>query len=489
MNSKIKSVIIFILIAVMTAAQIPAICAAENEICVRFNGEVISNNVTVDIGENPTFSSEDGISGIVLANRDEDGLLISDTVRIKLDVNDEVMKLITDYTNVDVEVTYFDGDYGWFDLIYDGKFGTDSAMEKVYTEKSMTWKTHTYHLDAARFNDGCAGATCDLYVSGANDSYTDGENHLAYTPNPVLISQIRIIKKDNKETVSAEIVNNGQGNIFFEGETTAFNIDFSNRDVFSEKSVVASYTITDDSGNAVISDSKEIVIPQNSTERVLFEIPVTQFGNYRFNLEVVGEEIYSRDETGFSYCVLNKTLNDPIGFCMGWDWNDNLLPMFKKAGFQNVRAKVPVWEKNLYSDTQCTVLDNESTMLTAAQERMKLLKDYGFEVVVCLTPGVIPAYVASGDKMPHNDEGYKAFGDYAGLMAEKIGEYVDCFELINEPDYEINEGTNEYSQSQDERYVETVKSGYNAIKGVSENYKVGIMSPTGAWPEANKTWA
>ena len=464
-----------ILSAAFAAALMPPCSAAEQAITASFDGLITAEGMNVT-SSSSVYSEYSGVTGITLSAEEGN----TSNAYIKVNINDSIAKNITDYSNVTVNVTYYDNGYGWFKLIYDSIADNRLHSECVYTTDSKAWKTYSFVLDDAQFNNASL-SNMDFLVSVYDD--TEGVTHAQskYSPEAVTISDIEVILHDTKRSVKADIQNNGTGNIFFTGETPLIAVNFPNR-TNADKSIEISYSVTDEDGNTVTEGSDSALVAANQTQSKTFTIPTSKYGLYRFNVEITGGDIYDSDETGFSYCMLNEEQNDPVGFCVGWRYNRSILPTMVKAGFQNVRQRLGNWDA--YCDYHTGELKdgNINTVISETKE----FKENGFDVIMLLQ-GLPNYYKTDGyGKLATTQAGYEAFGEFAGFMAENLKDYVDYFELCNEPDLDNGKAMDEDGAY---HYAQMVKNAYSAIKNVDEELQVGIISSALAWNDNRRNWA
>ena len=128
-----------------------------------------------------------------------------------------------------VEVDYFDAsEGGFFFLGYDGQRPRQlneeyiQAGDVIYTEGTEIWKTATFRIDDAKFDEGLEGG-CDLYISTARPDSTTDPYYLSLSPIP--FAEVRITKVPKANPVRNVVKIDNVGNTFkwFSEEKTVHN--------------------------------------------------------------------------------------------------------------------------------------------------------------------------------------------------------------------------------------------------------------------------
>ena len=458
------------------AALLPLHTAlAEERLSASLNGAIVSDKMIVTSGST-VYTKYNNINGLTLSSAEGN----TGASNIKFNIDDSIVKNIRTYKNVTVNVTYYDKNYGWFKLMYDSLQDNRTYTEYVYTQNTGEWKTYSFVIDDAQFNNASLDGS-DFVLTVCDELSGHTRKTMRYTPVPVTISDVEVVVHDTTRRVTMDIENNGLGNIFFTGEVPEIRVKFKNRGTSSEN-INALYSVLSEDGEVIKRGDVSATLGAGDTEVKSISVPTEKYGLYRFRIEMNGDGIYDIDETGFSYNMLNKTQNGPVGFTAGYTWDIKTLPLFKNAGFQNVRTRRTAWVDHVSWDSNGQLVDkNVEIMVSEA----KALYENGFDVFACLT-SVPEQWSENGyEKLVSTTKGYEEFGKFVGFVAENLKPYAKYFELVNEPDLEVCGMTDDSALY----YANMIKYGYDAIKDVDENLKVGIISASNAWVDSRHTWA
>lgn len=153
-------------------------------------------------------------------------------------------------------------------------------------------------------------------------------------------------------------------------------------------------------------------------------------------------------------------------------WNaDRLMPVIRQAGFGWIRDEIH-WDNIEKSKGKYTIPDADMAWIKAAhQNNLKL-------ILVLNSPPPRNIYADAYDSA--------AYAAFATAMAEQLKDYVDCFEILNEP---YNFGFREYyggtwngngNSPWLAKYVALCNKAAEAIKAVNPNVKViglGSVAP------------
>ena len=412
--------------------------------------------------ETAEYNGKSGIKLYVDENGSGNGYLYAD-------VNDDVAYDISDYTNVTVSVTYYDGDYGWFKLMYDSLAGAQTRSELVYLENTGEWKTHSFRLDRAAFSNFCKKN--DFVISVADPSAAN--SYLKRSSYPVVISRVDVNIENTREYVSATVANSRQGNVFYSGETPEFNVSFKNR-LGKSSSFRAVYSVYDYGGSLITQSSDEFSINSRETLADRKKIEINKFGLYILKVEISNSDgLYSVSETKFSYCIKNSFVNSSKGICHDWNWDASEIPLIKNAGFGIVRVTVP------WSAVESNA--GEYTINPSYDEFINTLIENQIEPLVIL--GVENyKYISNSDK-PHsivsNNAGLEAYRKYCEFVAHYFKGRVRKYEVWNEPDMCNSSKTAGYINPTDEQaywYAEMIKAAYGAVKNEDETAEISVLS-------------
>lgn len=309
-----------------------------------------------------------------------------------------------------------------------------------------------------------ASGNSEKTVNFGNAYMNKGENVVRFTAKSGRGYNIGIKKlKIGKESVKIDASSAKTGNCFVEGDEVSFDVDFKN---VTSKPIEAELSTEAESSFGTIYKNKNetISLSPNGTisKKIGLEIKEKNTYTFRVRLKIESEKEDICYELPFSYVERTEdydgegifgTCTHISGLKTGSERLESMKNMLKNSGIMYIRDEY-YWdgvelEKGKYT-FQC-------------DDYVDALNEIGIKPMICLS------YSNKFYGVPHNEEGYEAFGNYAAAVAEHLKGKVYGFEIWNE----WNGGTWNGGYGNEE-YVNIIKATYPKLKAVDADVPVAI---------------
>lgn len=390
---------------------------------------------------------------------------------ISVDVDDNYMYNVPEFTAVEIAVDYFDGETGKFNLSYnthnpeEGKFIANNdryggSTIIVYLTGTNEWKTHTFYLEDARFANMLSAGT-DFRIGIWSPSMGSSNGAVIFGSISVKKVPIRDVLKYNGMT-SEKL-----GNIF----TNTDEIKLYNNLKVKTNDNVTSFVkseVYDANKKLLYENGQEVKFAPGEEKKVevTLENPKT-FGIYTVNTTVkstideTGQEFTNTYTDEFYVCdvVSDEDINPMVGYCSqvfhGKGKPDETPGLIMQAGGSWVRIDGVAWNE----------LERSKGVYTfppEAKEWALEMKARGINIM-----GIFKGRVSFYDNgnNPSSPEAIAAFANYAAYLANEFKGIIDQWEVWNEWNIQ---GFNP-SLEPPEVYAEVLKAVYTEVKKVNPN--------------------
>ncbi|MGN0180460.1 MAG: sugar-binding protein [Monoglobaceae bacterium] len=377
-----------------------------------------------------------------------------------VNVNDDFLYNLPEYTPIEITVEYFDEGTGSFALNYDSYNpweGNDNwgEAETVNLTNTKQWLSYTFYLEDMRFTNKANSDDFRIGVWG---------NTMKFSKSDVIFGSITVRKAEYRDLLITKPVSSVKyGNVFDGSEPIELILDYTNK-IDKAIEVEGSYSIVDENGSFVYSgEFKESFSPNEEKQISLKVEDKNKYGIYTVNIDI--EEWFvdnpdskiSTHRTG-EYSRVAKLAEEDInpnyGACqqvasLYRGDAETTSKMMREAGMNFVRdgndwVRVE-WNKGVYK------------MRDEDKEIFRKMKENG------VTPLIVLAYenrnYDNGDT-PHSDEAIQGFANYCAFMARELKGITNYFEIWNE--YNIQEFNK--TMEPPETYAKMIKAAYPAIK-------------------------
>ena len=385
---------------------------------------------------------------------------------INVDVDDNYMYNVPNFTPVEVTVEYFDDEQGKFNLTYNthnpdvGKYIANNdryggAALIVNLTGTKEWKSYTFYLEDAKFaNELSAGTDFRIGIWSPTMGSTNGA---------VVFGSISVKKAKLKNIFKySGMTSDKVGNIF----TNTDKIElYNNLQVKTNDSVTAvvKSEVYDSDHNLIANMEQNVDFEPNEKAKVKLSLDnPKKFGIYTVKttvnskVEARGQEFTDIYSDEFSVCdvVADEDSNPMIGYCSqvfhGKGYPSETPGLIMQAGGEWVRIDGVSWNE----------LERSKGVYTFPPEAMEWaleMKERGIKISAIIKGRV--SFYNNGNN-PSTPEGIAAFAKYAGYLAGKFKGVIDQFEVWNEWNIQ------HFNPALDppEVYAEVLKAVYTEIK-------------------------
>lgn len=428
---------------------------------------------------------------------------------ININVDKDTAYLVEDGTSYAVEVDYFDNDelsslsmeYSAMDYqpLYhqdaSGEYAQPTLNKEVKTKEGEylvfggtgLWQTYCWFLDNPTFADTLGGFDMRVGVYSDTMKYSRGSK--------AVISEIRVYRLETASRI--EIKNSPSdehlGNIFYDGEDIEFAVTFSNVNYPIQNQYDGAYPldvvymVRDIDGKTVNTLTESFTLaPLTEEERHTKTFNVDKFGIYTVDVEAYCREkkIYSRLASEFSYVHSDKgkTVNPKSGVQIALlsPKDTQIARLAKNAGIPNVRMMCYYynWRKSAdnYEITNVAIAEGYKSLFRA-------FKNAGLNIDANLHSaswmGAAYNFSEIERTPPYTGDGLRRWSDYCAMMANLLGDTVECFEIWNEYNLGPNHSFNMENRPASD-YAKMYIASKKAIQSVNPNIPVAGLNTSGA---------
>lgn len=390
---------------------------------------------------------------------------------IYFDLNSSFLDKIEDGTGVEIEVTYFDCDSGYFTLTYDGQMSAQTNAEIVYLGISNEWKTHKFIIDDPYFGNRLNNADFRIGIHSVP---------MRTSPASVVFAQVTVNRIVKKNPVEISLATAEVGNIFCNTDEKKFTAVYKNLADHPVDALVL-YEAVKKNGDVVWQGEDTLLCPkgQEVAREIIMDIGEYQLFDFRVTLK--SEGIHSVKTAPFS--VVNSTdggsVNKRFIFNTHMYRNETRVEpeseLVIKSGAAGIRGSFE------WGHLELSKGNFRST--PAFEKMLDSIKENKFEPTVILCYG--NTNYMSGDKeIPITDQQLQAWEGYCTYMVNRykaLGVPVR-FTIWNEPNH-ANFNRNNATPAE---YAKLCEVSYKLIKSLWPEAKVGIGSLTGIQGKADK---
>lgn len=376
--------------------------------------------------------------------------------------------------NYELEITYVDGEGGFFYFEYTDIDENTATSDIVYTKNNGSNEaTASLNLKRAYINRGKNSdfKICTTYKEASGNEIKSEE---------VQIKSITLYEKDTYADADVKMTTDKAGNIFYTGEKIEFEAEIENcMNEQQDINVQTDIYILDknDTKTRIGGDEETVTVGANATALKVYDYTsiADKYGRYLFSISLSGGKrgIEIAKEYEFSKSVYNDVQNDKYGInthtSRGRGDADVIFSLAKNAGVGRTRETIN-WES--YEPTQ------KNYGLTETQEyALDTMAKYDIDPLITIY-GNNRAYEKGDYVTSGNTENYKNF--IKKLLDEPKMKNVKRVEIYNEPDLpqkkyfgdtQISD-TNATTSVRGQYYGDMLTAGYDAVKSLSRDVEV-----------------
>lgn len=468
------------------------------------------NGMTAQIGDDSaavTVSRMMGREGWVLSPD------LGESARfINADIDNKTAYNIADGSSYAVEVDYYDEGISSLTLEYPSMKYTPliqaetaaeitqpalnnsvktSEGEYLVFNNTGVWRSYTWFLDNPTFSDSLNGFDFRVGIYSGMMGYSrDGE---------VTISAIRVYRLETASRIKIENDTSEHfGNIFYDGEEIELSASFSSEiypiqnQLDGDYPLDVTYTVRDGDGNVVWRGTDNFTLPMLSKTVRKKKLNVDKFGIYRVDIDAYckDKKIYSRLGSEFSYVHSDKgkTVNPHSGVQIALlnVKDEKIAQLARNAGIP--KARMMCYYNNWRKSAEQYEVNNVS-MAEGYKSLFRAFKKAGLDIDANLHSaswmGAAYNFSPIERTPPYTEDGLRRWSEYCAMMAELLGDTVECFEIWNEYNLGPNHSFNMENRPASD-YAKMYIASKKAIKAVNPNIPVVGLNTSGApkvWTE------
>jgi hypothetical protein len=420
-----------------------------------------------------------------------------------IDIDDSVAYNLTDGTNVEVIVEYYDNkltsltlEYGKYDQPvsmyshYISGTGTSRTANVITTELEIldfqntgTWKKHTWLLPRAALKNTLNNNSADFRI-GIHSAL------MGYSRGNALIRSVEVRLPGTKDAFDISVTSSKLGNIFFTNDTMEFDVKLDNSCLASETKLRGvhdlslHYTLIDSAGRVCSQKTEKVIVEPFNPIMTKVSFDVERYDLYKLIVEAENKELglYSQRTVACSYSFTTRgeVMNMRHGVSTPFNTYSEIYErgahqvaeLIRNAGFSMARINHPAHGMvrayyNQFDATEVAVPNYYRRILSA-------LIEYG----VSPTAYMNLSYLShDGVRLPDTDENIARYVDLTLNFLRDLGGTIEngYFEIDNEPNA-IQPPNEDFYIS---RYFKMAKELYPAIKREFPNMTVGALTLIG----------
>ena len=398
---------------------------------------------------------------------------------INFTLSDTVKPKEFDGSIYDIEVEYFDSGKGYCFLFYNNTDGDREYKNAFYTNATGTWKTKTFTLTNADFNEKSNGKY-DFYLSIKSRS-----TKIPISDESIAVRRVKVTRRPNVNKLYVSTVIDEPGNTFkwfSEDKIVKATVhNYSGADANAE----IKFKAVTDSGFNKGEITENISIPKDESKELELN-----FGNidycdiYGLYAEVKMSDGTVTEQMPTKFAIIktdpNGIKNEEVMFASHPDWRENdVIP----EGIELMAMSNVAGMRQTISDK---LIDVVAPILK--ENGLKLLPIYlGIPKDVKVDPTASNAWA----EMPFDERGYEGWRRNVVAWTTKLKDVVDRYEIWNEPN--ITSFNKFLDKCQGDVYTEVCRIAKEEIDRIDPGSILGGPSITGititaTWDEAGKPY-
>lgn len=396
-----------------------------------------------------------------------------------------------DGSEYDVEIQYFDSLSGYAICYYDSvNWGSEVAYE-LYGTSTDTWKTAKFTLNDAAFN-GSINKRGDLKIS-----FKESNSSVPVTPSPMLFRSIKVTRRAGANPVTVESYTDRTGNIFefYNSEKKVHN-EFVNTTSEKQSVNVEYCLINSENGNIAYRQKDSFVIPPKSNLLRDINIVCDICGMYEWKIDFLNDDGSVKKTFDEDQISIVKT--DPNGIKSEFAWVNAHLSRYKKDS-QNklldtiLTANVGGIRMGITWGDAEPAQGNYVGEKTSDAALIRQISNLGLRVsgMLCYNNARYNSNwkVSPYIELPDTEEEYNGFKKYCEYIAKTFGDYIDYYEIWNEPNVvTFNPFTHNKPIEGAPILTRITKDARAAINKYDPTAHIASVSVTGVHLDFSKEW-
>ncbi len=386
-----------------------------------------------------------------------------------------------DGSTYDVEVEYMDMGNGWFRIMYDSYSADRNQAEAFYMTGTQTWKTAKITLFDAEFNRALNGKY-DMQLSIYEPGYNNEKS-----AESIPIRRIKVTRNPGRNPIYASAKTDKVGNAFrWFDESKLIHTTLINT-TGEEKSADVTYRLINEYGYVGFSKTESVTFAPYENKEVDIDFgELERCDTYWF--EVIVKSADGKIDSAFQLFPMAVLKTDPNGIKNRRAQINTHIDRYAESQQEPGLEVLSLSNTGgIRSGVNWIEVENPKGVfsLDRADMSAKLferIKKYDFDYLPFLS-GMASWLGGQWHTMSHTPEQLEGWGVYAAYIAETFGDYVDKYEIWNEPNIP---GFNQfYESAKGDVYMEMFRVASENIKRVDPDAKVGgpsfadVRNPSG----------
>lgn len=386
---------------------------------------------------------------------------------IYIDLDDSFAKEITDGTEFEITIEYYDSYNSWFTVQYDSETGTRYDNRLSYVRNSGGWLKKTYVITDAYFGNRMkdpSGNNADLCVTSNVPQRATGS-----AQDTMVVRSIEVRKISGKNPVRVSFESDELGNIFTTLTENKFRVKFFNR-LSTSGEYQLTYYIRHENGEIVWEGKDTLSIEPSGTAEKEVEVEFGRFGLYNFGVILENETVNSEYSTVCSYSIQaedglkNKNYQINTHMTGSEGYTEKAAELLSKSGASGVRDCLYPWAWTYKPETGFTLPEYIKEFIAETDAVFPENNN-----IVNFAPA--NTYVMEGAAywdIPTQKYHFDEWEKYVLETIKVTG--AKKFEIWNEPNLKPQNFANT------EAYMELIRRTVKVVHEYNPEYKVGICS-------------
>ena len=403
-----------------------------------------------------------GINGWVL-----DPAQGAEAQSIYIDLDDSFAKEVTDGTEFEITIEYYDSYNSWFTVQYDSESGTRYDNRLSYVRNSGSWLKKTYVITDAYFGNRMkdpGGNNVDFCITSNVPQRASGSPQDA-----MVVRSVEVRKIEGKNPVRVSFESDELGNIFTTLTENKFRVKFFNR-LSTSGEYNLTYYIRHENGETVWEGKDTLSIEPGGTAEKEVEVEFGRFGLYNFGVILENETVNSEYSTVCSYSIQaedglkNKNYQINTHMTGSEGYTEKAAELLSKSGASGVRDCLYPWAWTYRPETGFTLPEYIKEFIAETDAVFPENND-----IVYFGPA--NTYVMKGAAywdIPTQEYHFDEWEKYVLETIKVTG--ANKFEIWNEPNLKPQNFANT------EAYMELIRRTVKVVHDYNPEYKVGICS-------------
>lgn len=400
--------------------------------------------------------------------------------QINFDLDDKYAYAVSDGSEFEIEVEYYNDAQGYLQLVYDSADKEEKYNDFIVTDGSKTWSKQTFVLEDAYFANRLGGKY-DFQLTAKVPATVDYPT----SPASVCVKSVKVTRTAAKYPIIHKGWTDETGNAFewFKDEKILKN-EFKNT-LDKEINAQVTYRAVDSDGVERWNKSESVKLAPGEVKQTEVNVDIDYCQLYTLYVDIEDADSgISEHLKRYEFAII-KTDPDGIQNKKHYfnththrqgDRLEESFEMLKKSNTYGIR-----WQLGWY---ECEPAEGTYMMPEQKQTDLELMAKYGIHGMWLLY--ACPSFHTGGwSWIPRSESALNAFEKYLRwkikYLKENSNGMIDRFEFWNEPNIRLFNGGGGVATSIDvevspEEYVPAAQVAYKVTKEIFPEMEFGVLS-------------